>query len=44
MNENIFRIIAALTLFTGMGTSSYFRFKADKETGEKISAKWTVPS
>ena len=39
MNENIFRILAALTLLTGMGISSYFRIKADKETGEKISRK-----
>ncbi len=39
MNENIFRILAALILFTGIGISSYFRRKADKETGEKISRK-----
>ena len=39
MNENIFRILAALILFTGMGISSYFRRKADKDTGEKISRK-----
>ena len=39
MNENIFRILAALILFTGMGISSYFRIKADKKTGEKISRK-----
>lgn len=39
MNENIFRILAALVLFTGMGISTYFRLKADKETGEKISRK-----
>ncbi|MFN8382631.1 MAG: isoprenylcysteine carboxylmethyltransferase family protein [Anaerolineales bacterium] len=39
MNENIFRTLAALTLFTGIGISSYFRIKADKETGEKISRK-----
>jgi protein-S-isoprenylcysteine O-methyltransferase Ste14 len=39
MNENIFRILAALILFTGMGISSYFRRKADRETGEKISRK-----
>ncbi len=39
MNENIFRILAALILFTGMGISTYFRLKADKETGEKISRK-----
>jgi protein-S-isoprenylcysteine O-methyltransferase Ste14 len=39
MNENIFRILAALVLFTGIGISSYFRRKADKDTGEKISRK-----
>lgn len=37
MNENIFRILAALILFTGIGISSYFRRKADRDTGEKIS-------
>jgi protein-S-isoprenylcysteine O-methyltransferase Ste14 len=39
MNENIFRILAGLILFTGMGISGYFRSKADKETGEKVSRK-----
>jgi protein-S-isoprenylcysteine O-methyltransferase Ste14 len=39
MNENIFRILAALILFTGMGISSYFRLKADRESGEKIARK-----
>ena len=39
MNENIFRILAALILFTCMGISIYYRSKADKETGEKISRK-----
>ncbi len=39
MNENIFRILAALILFTGLGISSYYRRKADKDTGEKISRK-----
>lgn len=37
MNENIFRIFAALILFTGMGISVYFRRKADRDTGEKLS-------
>ena len=37
MNENIFRIFAALTLFTAIGISSYFRRKADRDSGEKIS-------
>lgn len=39
MNENIFRILAASILFTAVGISSYFRRKADKESGEKISRK-----
>jgi protein-S-isoprenylcysteine O-methyltransferase Ste14 len=39
MNENIFRILAAVILLTGMSISSYFRIKADKQTGEKISRK-----
>jgi len=39
MNENIFRILAGLTLITGMSISGYFRSKADKETGEKVSRK-----
>ena len=39
MNENIFRILAGLLLITGMGISGYFRRKADKDTGEKISRK-----
>ncbi|MGB8982780.1 MAG: isoprenylcysteine carboxylmethyltransferase family protein [Anaerolineales bacterium] len=39
MNENIFRILAAIILFTAMGISSYFRRKADRESGEKISLK-----
>ena len=36
MNENAFRILAAIVLFSGVGISSYFRHKADKDTGEKI--------
>ena len=39
MNENVFRILAGLILFTGIGISSYFRRKADKDTGEKIARK-----
>ena len=37
MNENIFRISAALILFTAVGISSYYRSKADRDSGEKIS-------
>ncbi|MFN8388185.1 MAG: isoprenylcysteine carboxylmethyltransferase family protein [Anaerolineales bacterium] len=39
MNENIFRVIAALVLFTGIGISGYFRRKADRESGETVSRK-----
>ena len=39
MNENIFRILAGLVLFTGIGISVYFRRKADRDSGEKISRK-----
>ncbi len=39
MNESIFRILAAVILFTAMGISGYFRRKADRDTGEKISRK-----
>lgn len=39
MNENIFRILAAVILLTGMSISSYYRTKADRETGEKVSRK-----
>jgi protein-S-isoprenylcysteine O-methyltransferase Ste14 len=37
MNENIFRILAGLVFFTGLGISIHFRRKADRDTGEKIS-------
>ena len=39
MNENIFRIVAAVILFSAMGISIYFRSKADRESGEKLSRK-----
>lgn len=39
MNENIFRSVAAVILFTGIGISGYYRRKADKDTGEKIPRK-----
>ena len=39
MNENIFRIFAAVIFFTAVGISSYFRRKADRDSGEKISRK-----
>ncbi len=37
MNEIIFRILAALILFTGAGISIYFRAKADRDSGEQLS-------
>ena len=37
MNETIFRILAAVILFSGTGISIYFRRKADRETGETLS-------
>jgi protein-S-isoprenylcysteine O-methyltransferase Ste14 len=37
MNENTFRIIAAVILVTAMSISIYYRHKADRESGEKIS-------
>lgn len=39
MNETVFRISAAIILFTCIGISGYFRRRADRETGEKISRK-----
>lgn len=37
MNQTIFRILAAIILFSGVGISTYYRRKADRETGEKVS-------
>jgi protein-S-isoprenylcysteine O-methyltransferase Ste14 len=39
MNENIFRIFAAVIFFTAVGISSYFRRRADRDSGEKIPRK-----
>lgn len=39
MNEIIFRILAGAILVTGMGISVYYRRKADRDTGEKISRR-----
>jgi protein-S-isoprenylcysteine O-methyltransferase Ste14 len=39
MNENFFRLTAAAILITGMSISIYFRRKADRESGEKLSRK-----
>jgi protein-S-isoprenylcysteine O-methyltransferase Ste14 len=39
MNENIFRLLAAIILFTAVGISAYFRRKADRDSGEKISRR-----
>lgn len=37
MNENIFRILVGLIFITALSISGYFRRKADRESGEKIS-------
>ena len=37
MNETVFRILAAIILFTGVGISTYYRRKADREAGGKVS-------
>jgi len=39
MNDNIFRLLAAVILITGMFISGYYRRKADQVSGEKISRK-----
>jgi protein-S-isoprenylcysteine O-methyltransferase Ste14 len=39
MNDNIFRIFAAIIFITSIFISGYFRRKADKDTGEKVSLK-----
>lgn len=39
MNETIFRILAGIILLIGISISVYHRRKADRETGEKVSAR-----
>ena len=39
MNESVFRILAAVVLFTAVGISTYYRRRADRETGEKVSRR-----
>lgn len=39
MNETIFRVLAGLIFVLGVAISSYFRRKADKDSGETISRK-----
>jgi protein-S-isoprenylcysteine O-methyltransferase Ste14 len=39
MNDNIFRILAAVILLSAITISVYFRSKADKEAGGKVSMK-----
>lgn len=39
MNEHIFRITAAIILLTAMSISSFYRRKADRESGETVSRK-----
>lgn len=38
-NEITFRILAAIILFTSMGISGYYRWRADKDSGEAISRR-----
>ena len=35
--ETTFRILAALIFFTGVGISTYYRRKADRDSGERLS-------
>ncbi len=39
MNETLFRILAAVILITAISISAYFRRKADRDSGEKVSWK-----
>jgi protein-S-isoprenylcysteine O-methyltransferase Ste14 len=39
MNENLFRIFAALILISAITISVYFRRKADRDSGETVSMK-----
>jgi len=39
MNENLFRISAAVILFSAITISVYFRRKADRDSGEKVSTE-----
>jgi len=39
MNDTIFRILAAVIFVTGAAISTYYRRKADRESGERVSLK-----
>jgi protein-S-isoprenylcysteine O-methyltransferase Ste14 len=39
MNETLFRIFSAVILFSAITISGYFRRKADRDSGEKVSTK-----
>ncbi len=39
MIENVFRFSALVVFLAGLGISGYFRRKADRETGEKVSLR-----
>ncbi len=39
MSENIFRALLAIVFFTSLAISVYFRRKADRESGEKVSRR-----
>ena len=43
MNETIFRILAGLLFFTGLSISTYFRRRADQDSGEAVSRKVDGP-
>ena len=39
MNDNLFRILAIIIFVMGAGISIYYRRKADRESGERVSLK-----
>jgi hypothetical protein len=39
MNDNLFRILAIIIFVMGAGISIYYRSKADRESGERVSLK-----
>ncbi|MEW6240783.1 MAG: isoprenylcysteine carboxylmethyltransferase family protein [Chloroflexota bacterium] len=39
MNENILRVLTTIIFLTGIGISVYFRRKADRDSGERVSYK-----
>lgn len=39
MKENVFRVLAGLIFFSGLGVSGYFRRKADRASGGSVSRR-----